>query len=784
MTAAPSFSLGSLQDFAGVYVAKPQHLLIGPLIHLEHFLTAPTGAAFPSRTVVLPPPSLRYVVDCAPHPSDLPLMPEYATAPPLMSNEDRVSAVPTTTATGAPTESAEAMLPSASPATVTPVPAASPQAHDSALNPATTSLFSPPDTKMPVTVLASSVTTSATTTTTTAASATPAAAPASLLSTREVVERMHKNAEECLARLRLRCVHNGMSTAAFIPVPPADPSGEKSAPAPATSSSSFSTPPLPTASPQLAGATSNTPGPVTANAATTTTTTANTSSSHHNAVTASPKDKTELFESAKLNADLHSVAEKTLGADHVLRCLIPNTADSLASAPVQDTVRRLRHTLRSNPEALVYVYSLDGKGTASALAALYLLEVDRVALAEVLLQRLPMCTPRMPCLVQLVARDPQPQSFDKLAYLRLYLARRYPAAAASSIEAAVSTCKGDYVKAERLVRLEMTFQRVDGFLPSRSSWRSGGAAGSCYTQSASSTPSAANLNKHNRSSSGFAHRGGGGGGGAHGDTSLSEFFLCSSFVRDPVRLTERDEATIDSLYRALADGRVGVSRDDVRESYTQHHRSQDLVLREFLLRFRAADVTETPPRTTQPTSYGSDNGSATPATTGVEGGFALPRFGSPSTSRRGSTVPGRAATKAASAESQRSPEPTRPSVHSPSAPRETAAKSAVTTPKKERRRSTLPAAAVAEAGGTSSKRKKANSPTPPSATQAASASTAQRKRSATTPQAKDKAPLMSRAGTKSPTAAAARTPQSLTALPKKKAPLKGSSKSAKTPVRA
>lgn len=611
---APS-AAPALPDFAGVYVAKPQQLLIGPLTHLEHFFTALAGVPFGSGNVgnskadtsILPPLTLRYVVDCAPHVSDLPPLPSYATVPSSPAPGD---ATPITTATTPPPTSA---VKETSPA--------------DAVCPATMSLHTGADENAKSNDVAA-----------TSAFLSP---PPAAMTTSDVVQRMNKNAEACLERLRQRCVQNGMSTAVFSSAAARRASSTAAAPAELSSQNSLGsaaallsaapsqqTPePLPLSTPAAAPTTAVQPPPSAAAPAD--------SNAKAHALTAA---KTELAAQAAQNDALSAAAVAALGADHVLRCLIPHTDNSLASAAVQDTVARVQTILQSNPDAQVYFYSLDGKGTASALAALYLLQVDHVPLSEVLLRRLPACTPRMSCLVQLVARDPSPQTFDKSAYLRLYLARRYPSASAPSIEAAVSTCKGNFVKAERLVRQELSFQRADdGFRPRRELRGSSSARASC-------APSLSNISSAQVQSSGYV------------DASLSDFSLCSSFIKEPVKLTEGDETVVDSLYKALADGRVGVSRDDVRESYIVHRRSQDMVLRQFLLRFRAAEQPSSaasganfgtsPSSVTTPTrlrplmSYGSHatySGNGTPRAGQVEE-IALPLFTAQPASRRGSAA--------------------------------------------------------------------------------------------------------------------------------------------------
>lgn len=633
-------SADALPVHAGVYVAKPQQLLIGPLAHLEHFVSAAAGTVFAGSTyqAVLPPSEYRYVVDCGPHLSDLPTMPPYATVPSPIIAEAATPApqleTPISTRPSPPTDAVAAT-------------AASSTAD--ALCPATMTLHATPDAKASSILSSDGI-----------SSAAPSPLPSSM-STSEAVTRMNRNAAECLERLRQRCVQNGMSTAAFAPARQV----ASASFAPLSQTSSASSPPcvvapnsLPTSAANMAHTGPPTPtavarAPVAVNG-----------------IAVLPSAKVELVQQAKHNDVLSAMAKEKLGADHVLRCLIPNTDNSLSSAAVQETIQQIFDILQANPEAQVYIYSLDGKGTASALAALYLLEKDRVALSEVLLQRLPACTPRMSCLVQLLTRDPHPDTFDKSSYLRLYLARRYPAASASSIEAAVSTCKGSYTKAEHLVRQELSFQRVDdAYLPSRETRRSSSTrASSMPSLTGMSSAQLHNNTNINHGSHCFSSHTDG-----QGDASFSDFSLCSSFVKDPVRLTEGDEKTVDSLYRALADGRVGVSREEVRESYIAHRRSQDLVLRQFLLRFRASEAESAPAAaatltTVRPSqSYGSANtysGCVTPTMELAEE-ISLPHFAAQSASRRGSVAfqaatPPASAMKRPSAELLPSPEPAMP----------------------------------------------------------------------------------------------------------------------------
>jgi hypothetical protein len=760
-TTTSTSSAGPLPDCAGVYVAKPRQLLIGPLVHLERFLAAPTGAAFPCNSTTLPPASLRYVVDCAPHLSDLPPMPDYAMVPSSMM-ESASSAHEASEAATQQQQQQQA------------APPLGPVSPASSVCPASTSLLVAPGSGSDNAEFSPTPSSA----TTTPASAAPPVATGAAMSTSEVVRRMHKNAEECLERLLQRCVQNGMSTTAFSSVRQANSSFTTSSLASAASSSpSPLRPPL----------TSKTPQPTSAAEAGFAAPAAHhgDNASSTSRVSALPKGQLELFAQARRNDEMRAAAEATLGADHVLRCLIPDTDDSLVSVPVQDTLKQIQLILQSNPEATVYVYSLDGKGTASALAALYLLEVDRVALSEVLLQRLPACTPRMSCLVQLVERDPHPNSFDKLAYLRLYLARRYPAASAPSIEAAVSTCKGNYAKAEHLVRLDMSFQRVDNaFLPSCESRRSGsaGRASSYYnTESLSDisstqhtvsngiTSSSGNHNSNNRVANERA---------ALCDGSISKLSLCSSFAKEPLRLTEGDEKIIDSLYRALADSRVGVSWDEVRESYIQHRRAQDAVLRQFLLRFRVADELTTPSRIQPYQAYGYTNsGCATPSMTELNSEIALPSFAPQSTPRRGSLQPASTAAKKASTESCPSPEPKVPSVNATLTPNKTTPKTAIITPQSERQTSTLlatPTVKRADAAGAAPAAKSSAS-TPASvkkktrASSLLSSATPAAKQSAATPKTKEKSMPSAK---KSKLSSEATAPTSLTAASEKTMPKK------------
>lgn len=665
MTSAPSSSADPMPSFAGVYVAKSPQLLIGPLAHLRQFLTASTGSAFASGNAPLPPPSLRYIVDCAPHLSDLPPLPDYAMVPPSSpSVESRDEH------TGVSREAAADPSPAGvCPATMSPFSstAADEERHTEGVGGVVatpTPTFTPP---------ASPLSRSST-----AAATAAAAAPTS---TSEVVRRMNRSAEECLARLRQRCVQNGMSTAVFASV-------RLTSASPLAQSSS--SPPLPTteapAAPHSLQSFAATTGAATATRTITTHADPTKKAENRTNISALPRANTELFQHAKLNDELCVMAGEKLGAGHVLHCPIPNTDDSLGSAVVQETVQRIHHILESNAEAQVYVYSLDGKGTASSLAVLYLLQVDHIALQEALLQRLPVCTPRMSCLAQLIERDPHPDKFDRLAYLRLYLARRYPSASASSIEAALSTCNGNYAKAERLVRLELSFKRVDDpFLPSRESRRSGSVAASNCNNSNNGFQLLSNMSSfhYNNNTSTTTQTNSpvagaassvNGGGVKRGDVSLSDFSLCSSFVKDPMVMTEGDEKIIDSLYHALANSHLGVSRDEVRESYVQHHRAQDLVLRHFLLRFRLNDHHATPPRihpfrSTSGHYNGGSSRCATPTTEPMDQ-IALPRFVGQSASRRGSMAPDASsgATKMPT-DSCTSPEPTAPPVHAASTPK-------------------------------------------------------------------------------------------------------------------
>ncbi|KPI84610.1 hypothetical protein ABL78_6342 [Leptomonas seymouri] len=626
--AGPASSVGPLPDFAGVYVAKPRQILIGPLVHLKHFLTAPTGSCFPNDAVVMPPPSLRYVVDCTSHPSDTPFMPGSATAASSTDSENRSSTV-------------EAL---AEPTGLTLQPP-SPQSE-----------------------------TPATTTNTTAGTA-------SSIPIEEVVERMHETAAAYIVQLRQRCVLSGMSTAGFATL--------KSSSPPQTASPLASSPSPP---PKFVAVTSSAPSPMAEGTAQAPTAAATATTATAGGATAAGNRVHAVVASSKKRAmsDLHALAETTLGASHVLRCLISDAEDSLASTSVRETIQLIHSILQSTPDALIYIYSLNGKGTASALAALYLLEMDRVALSEVLLQRLPMCTPRMSCLLQLLERDSHPEAFDKLAYLRLYLAWRYPLSA-SILEAAVSTSMGNYATADRLVRLEWSLRRSrSDNLRSRESRYSSGALASDGAQPLSCMSSA----KCNKDSDDDAYGSGcrgAGAGGAIGDISTSELSLCSSFVKDPGWLTERDESTIDSLYRALADSRVEASRDDVKRSYIEHRRSQELVLRQFLFHFRPSDFTTTPLRVAPYNCHSSsDSGCVTP-TREIVKNLALPQFASPWASQRASTVPGCTVPHTMSAESYGSPEPTMQSVDSLLTPRETLVQICTHTPRSELRATLLAA---------------------------------------------------------------------------------------------
>ncbi|KAK7194940.1 hypothetical protein NESM_000416500 [Novymonas esmeraldas] len=591
-------------EFSGVYVAKPQRMLVGPLLHLRSFLHLPRGASF--GTAVLPAVTSRYVVDCSRHTADVPPLPGYAvTAASGRRGSAATSSSPTTPTARRPPASADTdpLRSPPSPAAIRPTPVTPARHADPLLLPAAA----------PLSLTA------------------PSSREVGQLSTEEAVARMNSNAAEFIEKLRVRCEVNGMSMrglslsrhVSMVSVPRALMVIGSSSPSPTTeemcaadrrhhrssssSSSSSAGSPLPVA-PERQKARSLT------------------RSSRPAAVAPLPGSDAQLTARAQLSDELTRLAEEALGANHVVPCPLPDVAHPLDTPAVQAAVQRMSGIFAGDADALVYVYSHDGKGSASAVAALYLLQVDRVPLSEALTVRLPMCTPRMTCLAQLLRHDPSPSTFDVPAYLHAYLARRYPTASAASIEAAVATCDNESVKAERLLRNDISFQASEG-LTSRATVRTG----SVMISDALSVSNVSN--------------GGGGGGGAVSGSgtragraasrlslnSTSDFSLASGgggAAREWLLLSDGDETIVDSLHSALVEGGVGVSREQVRSSYVHHRRAQDKVLRQFLLRIRPVGPT---------TSSAMSDGVVTPPINPLEA-IALPKFPAMRPSRRKSSA--------------------------------------------------------------------------------------------------------------------------------------------------
>lgn len=665
---------------AGVYAAKPDRLLVGPLLHLQHFIQAPTGASFGRAR--LPPPSSRYVVDCAPHACDIPPLPRYATAssPTRRSGGNGSTGASLRMSCGSAAGAMAANTPRTSPPCTPPasrpltgaaegpggafLSTSSSPAFPAVTHPAQMSLAT--RVRSPSPPLASPVQH-----TRSAAGAAAASAADSLdvvhISTEEAVARMNSNASDFLEKLRQRCEVNGMAARGVslvrrvnLVASPMQSSHSRagSPPAGAASASSFTvTSPTrpshadPACDVPLFASGSGVPGASSSAAAAVASSQPEFTASspvlsqlrpQPPASTAMatavplPGLNAALLRDAELNDEMTHTAEVTCGAGHVITCPVPLTDDSLDSAAVQAALQRIAEVLASDPDAVVYVYSLHGKGTASAVATLYLVQVERVSLTEALEQRLPKCTPRMSCLVQLLERDPSPGAFDRVAYLRRYLARRHPTASVTGVEVAVEACKGDYAKAERLIRSELAFQAVDGVLAGRTTGRSGSGTLSGST-SASSPPLALN-------GSGGAVNGGGSPAAPHlrvgraasrvSCNSASNFSITSAAARDLLILTDGDETIIDSLHAALVEGGVAATRAEVRESYLQHRRAQDMVLRQFLLRLKTS-VTLSPPRRARPEPCG--DGDATPPANALEP-IVLPNFEPASGSRKVSST--------------------------------------------------------------------------------------------------------------------------------------------------